>query len=401
MGDAGKKRQKKDGSPSPEISVKEPLLRWAMERSGKSIDDLSKKPQMNKLGEWLSGSSKPTLRQLEHFATATFTPFGYLFLSAPPHEQLSIPYFRTLTGDSVSRPSPNLIETVQIVKRRQDWIREYLVEEGGDPLKFVDSARETDQHVDVARKIRHELHVTPEWATKCRTWTDALSGLRQKIEDIGIFVTVNGVVGNNTHRLLDPREFRGFVLVDEYAPFIFVNNADGKAAQMFTLAHELAHIWLGRSAAFDLRQLAPAGDAMEVTCNRIAAELLVPEEDMRRNWSRFDRDPDRLEEAARHFKVSKIVAARRALDMQIIDQAEFDKFYREYEQKEQQRRDESAEGGNFYRTSNLRIGRRFARNVITAVREGKLLYREAYRLTGLRHETFETYAKELGGGDAA
>ena len=229
-----------------------------MERSGKSIDNLSKKPQMSKLGEWLNGSSKPTLRQLENFATSTFTPFGYLFLSAPPHEQLPIPYFRTLTGDPVFRPSPNLIETVQIVKRRQDWIREYLIEEGSEQLKFVASTRATNQHVDVARKISHELHMTSEWAAKYPTWTDALSGLRQKIEEIGIFVTVNGVVGNNTHRRLDPLEFRGFVLVDEYAPFIFVNNADGKAAQMFTLAHELAHIWLGKSAAFDLRQLVPA-----------------------------------------------------------------------------------------------------------------------------------------------
>ena len=212
-------------------------------------------------------------------------------------------------------------------------------------------------------------------------------------------MTVNGIVGNNTHRRLDPLEFRGFVLVDKYTPFIFVNNADGKAAQMFTLAHELAHIWLGKSAAFDLRQLVSASNTIEIACNRIAAELLVPEDNIRRNWDKFD-NLNRLEDVAQHFKVSKIVVARKALDMQLIDQTEFGKFYREYEQKEQQRRDESTNGGNFYHTSNLRIGKRFARNVIRAVRERKLLYREAYRLTGLHHETFEKYAKKLDKEDA-
>ncbi len=93
---------------------------------------------------------------------------------------------------------------------------------------------------------------------------ETLAFLRDKVQEIGIMFEKNGVVKNNTHRPLNVNEFRGFVLVDDFAPLIFVNNADCKAAQMFTIAHELAHLWIGESAAFDLREMQPAQDAKEI-----------------------------------------------------------------------------------------------------------------------------------------
>ena len=128
-------------------------------------------------------------------------------------------------------------------------------------------------------------------------------------------MVVNGIVGNNTHRKLDPEKFRGFVLVDDYAPLVFVNGADSKAAQMFTLAHELAHLWFGSSAAFDLRELQPADDETERACNRIAAELLAPEHELRDAWTAALQSPNRYQVLARQFKVSELVAARRLLDL--------------------------------------------------------------------------------------
>jgi Zn-dependent peptidase ImmA (M78 family) len=113
-------------------------------------------------------------------------------------------------------------------------------------------------------------------------------------------------------------EFRGFVLVDEYAPLVFINGADGKAAQMFTLAHELAHVWFGRSAAFDLRDLQPANERTELACNSVAAEFLVPKTELQRSWPTLQQDPEPFQAIARQFKVSALVGARRALDLQLI-----------------------------------------------------------------------------------
>ena len=174
---------------------------------------------------------------------------GFFFLQEPPQERLSIPHFRTLKNHiSEQPPSPDLIETIQIMEQRQSWMSEYLADQGHTRLSFVGSARVGDPADYIADEIRHVLGLEEMWAADQPNWTKALLELRRRMEDIGILVVVTGMVGTNTRRKLDVSEFRGFVLVDDYAPLVFVNNADGKAAQMFTLAHELAHIWFGKSA---------------------------------------------------------------------------------------------------------------------------------------------------------
>jgi Zn-dependent peptidase ImmA (M78 family) len=375
------------------VEVRRSVLRWALERSGKDASTFQEK--FPKLQEWLEGQSQPTLRQLEALAKATSTPLGYLFLAEPPEERLPIPHFRTLGDTHPHRPSPDLLETVQTMERRQAWVREYLIDEGQQPLPFVRSAKLTDEPQSIAGEMRSVLGLEQEWAAKQPTWSDALRVLQKRIEAAWILVVVNGIVGNNTRRKLDPEEFRGFVLVDEYAPLVFVNGADAKAAQMFTLAHELAHLWFGSSAAFDLRELQPANDETERASNRIAAEFLVPEHELREFWSSTRHNPDRFQTTARRFKVSELVAARRALDLTLIGKGEFLGFYRAYLRDERRRASKRSSGGDFYASQNYRIGRRFAETVVRAAREGKLLYRDAYQLTGLYGSVFERYAEHL------
>jgi Zn-dependent peptidase ImmA (M78 family) len=377
------------------VAVNPQVLSWALERSGQAAAVQDKFPQLHK---WLQGVSEPTLRQLEEFARATATPFGYLLLDQPPEESLPIPHFRTLAGQAPRRPSADLLETVYSVQRRQAWLREYLESEGEEPLAFVGSARTQDAPQAVAARMREALELQPDWAQRLPTWTHALGELLRRMEERGITVVVSGIVGNNTRRKLDPAEFRGFVLVDAYAPFVFVNGADGKAAQMFTLAHELAHVWLGSSAAFDLWNLEPAEDATEQACNRIAAEFLVAEEAMRQAWPSVWREEDPFQALARRFKVSSLVVARRALDLRLISRDAFFEFYEAYAQDERRRTSRQTEGGNFYATQTLRLGRRFAETLVRATREGKISYKEAYRLTGLYGQTFERFAKALGFG---
>ena len=221
-------------------------------------------------------------------------------------------------------------------------------------------------------------------------------GLRRAAEAAGILVVINGVVGNNTHQPLNPQEFRGFVLCDAYAPLVFINGADAKSAQMFTLAHELAHLWLGKDGLFNLLDLETSADEVEKFCNRVAAEVLIPTAELSDCWPVESRKPEPFQALAKRFKVSPLVAARRALDAGLITRADFFQFIKAYQEDERRRAAKRSPGGDFYKTQETRIGRRFGIAVVRAAREGRLLYRDAYRLTGLAGKTFDQYAEGLG-----
>jgi Zn-dependent peptidase ImmA (M78 family) len=377
----------------PTVVVKPELLRWAIDRSGLSMEELlSKFPNLD---EWTTGDRLPTFRQLEQFARTTMTPFGALFLNTPPREELPIPDFRTKNDHPLKRYSPNLLDTIQTMQQRQAWLREWLIEEGATPLDFVGTANLTINFKSLAQRIRHRLELDPDWAESLASWEDALQTLRKAIERIGVAVFSNGVVGLNNHRPLDPDEFRGFVLCDPLAPVVFINDSDTRSARIFTLAHELVHVWLGQDGVFNLDRMMPAREEMERYCNRVAAEFLIPAYKLTEKWEEARGRENRFHAIAGWFKVSPVVAARRALDLKLITKPEFFRFYEQdredwLRQKAEDRRKSS--GGNFYATQNVRLGRRFSAAIVRAAREGRILYQDAFRLTGMKGETFHTYA---------
>lgn len=379
------------------VPVKPELLRWARKRAG--LDASALVERFPKYEEWESGEAQPTLKQLEAFARFTTVPFGYLFLPEPPEEKLPIPDFRTLGDRPLGKLSPDLMEMIHAMQRRQDWMRDYLTDIGAEPLPFVGSVTLATDPEDVARRIRETLGLVDGWAREHATWSAAQLGLRRAAEQKGVLIVINGIVGNNVYRKLNPDEFRGFVLCDRLAPLIFLNGADFKAAQMFTLAHELAHVWLGRDGISNLPDLQPGTNEVEQFCNRVAAEVLIPAAELRQCWDRIERADEPFQVLARQFKVSPMVAARRVLDLGYISREVFLEFLRAYAEDERRKAETKTSGeGNFYATQETRIGRRFGSAVVRAVREGRLLYREAYRLTGLSGKTFDQYAERLGIG---
>ncbi len=300
-----------------------------------------------------------------------------------------------MSGVVPERPSPDLLASLYTMQRRQDWLRESLVGDGESPLAFVGSACLTDEPNAVGREMRRTLGLDGGWAAGVSTWLDAVRELRRSIERLGVMAVINGVVGNNTRRRLRVQEFRGFALVDPYAPLIFVNGADAKSAQSFTLAHELAHVWLGRGGISGFDDLDPGGSDVEDWCNAAAAELLVPAMALRTRWRDVRDDADRFESIARTFKVSSVVAARRALDLGLVDKDVFFQFYNDHVHRGGGG-GASGSGGDFYSNQNTRVGALFANQVIRAALEGRIGFKEAYGLTGLWAGSFRGYAKRLG-----
>jgi Zn-dependent peptidase ImmA (M78 family) len=378
------------------VDIEPPMLLWACERTGWDVADAE--ARFPKFAEWIADDPearrKPTLKQLEKFAQAVHVPLGMLFLREPPEERLPIADFRTLDAHHTARPSPELLDTVYAMQRRQGWLHDFLVEEGADPVDFVGSARLSDSPDVVGGEMRRLLGLTDDWASHVRTWEAAVGELRRTIERQRVIAVINGVVGNDTHRPLDVEEFRGFALTGRMAPLVFVNGADAKSAQMFTLAHELAHVWLNAEGLSSLPNLLPGDRDVEVWCNRAAAEMLVPQTALRARWPSVRSLPEPFQALARVFKVSPLVAARRALDLGLIDRDRFLTFYREQMTLHRTRRRDG--GGDFYTTQSARVGAYFAENVIRAALEGRLGFKEAYDLTGLRGEAFRELGSRLG-----
>jgi Zn-dependent peptidase ImmA (M78 family) len=374
--------------------VRPELLRWAAERSGRDREWL--RHRFPKLERWEQGEAHPTLKQLEEFARATHTPVGYLFLQQPPVEEVPIPDMRTIANVPAGRPSPDLLETIYLCQQRQEWYRDYARLMGEPPLAWVGSARVRDDPVETAAGMRAALRFDLDERAQLDSWTEALRRFIEQVEELGALVMVSGIVGNNTHRKLDPQEFRGFALADDLAPLVFVNGADTKAAQMFTVAHELAHLWLGDSALSDATPNNEPSLEVERWCNAVAAELLAPLAVVQAEFDPRASLAEERDRLARRFKVSTLVVLRRLFDARFLTWPAFREAY-ETELERLKNIHRGAGGGNFYWIELARVGRRFARAVVTSTLEGQTLYRDAFQMLGVsKHETFRELGRRLG-----
>lgn len=339
--------------------------------------------------QWIKKENFPTYKQLKELTHIFHIPFGYFFLDGLPEKKYPIPHYRTTAEDNIFfQPSTELLETVEYIQLLQDWAREILIDWGHEPPPFIGKYNTKTNINDITIELKHILELEDNWAKSFNTWSEAFNSLIHKAEKAGIFVTVNGVVGNNTHRSLDVDEFRGFVLCDKIAPFIFINNQDAISAKIFTLIHEIVHLFIGESASFDLRNLQSADNEIERFCDKCSAEFLVPTSEIE-HIKQID-----FESLAHQFKVSQIVIARRLLDINRISKKQFIDFYTEHIQKEQKVM-ASKQGGDFYNTAIRRYGRKFIEIISIGVESGTIQYRDAYQLTRLKPATFEKIKQEV------
>ena len=383
---------------SVRVEVQPSVLVWARVRSG--IDDEIWVTRFPRYEAWLEGETAPTLKQLEDFARKTHTPIGFLFLDEPPVEKVPIPDFRTVGDRLVGASevvSADLLDVIYVCERRQEWYRDHQLLNGEAPLDFVATALPTSAVDDIAGHMRTLLDWKAESRSNCRTTDAALTWLREHAEAAGVLVSISGIVGSDTRRKLDPQEFRGFALVDPYASLVFVNGADSKAAQVFTLVHELAHLWLGQTALSDLDPRSTRSNVVERWCNQVAAELLVPAGEFR---SAFDPNGDlraQLQPLAERFRVSTQVILGRAREAGALT---WDEYLAELDVERARVAALMAArggGGNYYNTKPVQIGKRFARALLASTLEGRTSYTEAFRMLGLKKAaTFDELAQRLG-----
>lgn len=378
------------------------VLKWARERAEMPAEQLAKKigQKPDRLAQWEAGEGHPTFKQALRLASVTHVPFGYLFLPDPPAEEIPLPDLRTVAGAPAQRFDSNTIDLINDVLFKHAWFVDRLIQQGHERLPFVGRNRLTDSAVQIAEDIRNTLGL-PDAAQQAVSWEGFVRALIDKAEGAGIWVMRTGIVGNDTHRPLSIRQFRGFAISHPVAPLVFINGRDALAAQIFTFAHEIAHIWLGSSGISNVqigRRDYGTNRQTEIACNQIAAEVLVPQARFVEEWSDNRTAAANYDVLARRFKVSRIVIARRALDLGKIAEDAYSVFYAEEQRRwdaEREKKREDAGGGNFYNTMPLRNGIRFTSAVVGSAISGETLLRDAGSLLNIQPATIVKYHKKM------
>ncbi|WP_323846005.1 XRE family transcriptional regulator [Microbulbifer magnicolonia] len=373
-------------------SINPEILTWARERAQLSVSALAVKMKVteDRVHAWERGEQPPTFKQAQDFAAKTHIPFGYLYLKEPPEERLPLPDLRTVGGQHPKQPTPELIEMAQIVLRRQEWYAEYLRDQDVERNPHVGHFSPNSSVAEVVQDMRRVLGVPPH--PERGNWDEYLRLLIRKIEDAGILVMRQGYLRHYS-RPLSVEEFRGFAISDPLAPVIFINQADAPSARLFTLIHELAHIWIGQSGISDASSETHRRE--EVFCNAVAAEFLVPETEFLAHWENTENWKDNLPVLEAHFRVSTWVIARRALTLGKITRDEYRKYVDDL-LKEYRNRKKSQGGPNFYRTQKGQISEAFSRALVSEALSGRVLLRDAGNLLNMKPYRITTYAKELG-----
>jgi len=337
--------------------------------------------------KWLSGEDYPTYNQLIELSKIFNVPFGYFFFKELPKYEMPIPHYRTIEKNHF-KPSEELLDTIKFAQRVQDWAKDILLELGNDKIDFCGKYKSNFDLNAIVNELKAIFDVKEGWAKSKRTWKDAFRYLVDKAEEKGIIVLISGVVGNNTHRKLNVNEFRGFVLYDEIAPVVFINNEDALSGKIFTLIHEVVHILIGKSASFDYENLQPADNEIEKFCDKCAAEFLVPTKELleahkqTKNYDKYTM----FQELAKRFKVSQMVIARRLYDLNLINKNEFIEFLQETQKKEYNK--PVSRGGNFYETAKLRLSQRFLGLLKSAIYDNLITYKDALLITDLKAKSF-------------
>lgn len=379
------------------------VMSWATQRARLDSTAVACKVgvTVERVDSWLNGTAKPTFKQAQDLARALRIPFGFLFLSSPPKETLPIPDLRTPRDRAVGWLSPDLRDVLADVIDKQEWYRDYRLEQGVLPLPFIGSVSLAAPVAGTATTLAGAIGLVPSDRHRVMSWEGFLDLLMKKAEAAGICVMRSGIVGDNTHRVLDVDEFRGFAVCDDIAPVVFINGADSKAAQIFTLVHELVHLWMGRSGISDPSLEDKSGnvhDSTEGYCNAVAAEVLLPERDIRAQWNAQESLQENTARLAASFRVSTVMAARRAYDVGFLQWSTYMDFYHEQEGLWKKRSDKASPGGNYYLNIPIRNGRGLTSAVVTSALEHRILFRDAGKLLGISPSKIDMLATKMGIG---
>ena len=373
------------------------VFKWAREsaKMAEEIAALKIAVPVEKLREWEAGESFPTIRQAKKLAKAYKRPFALFFLPDIPNDFQPLQDFRIAGSKELSTSSIFIIREIQ---QKQAWISEVNEENNENIVPFVGRFSLNDSPITVANDILKTLNINP---LKYKT-NNPISEWIVKAESNGIFISRTSFI--HSRLKLDSSEIQGFAIADNYAPFVFVNSDDWNAPQLFTLIHELAHIWISQTGISN--DLEPSirnkegYNPIELFCNEVAANALIPIEFVENLNQKAFTTATEVYKNAKKLGVSPFALLVRALNLNIISLSsykklkveadfEFSEFLkREAEKKARQKQKEKSGDPNYFLLQLNRNSRLFTQTVLDAFRRGYLEPTQASSLLNVKVNKF-------------
>ncbi|WP_334329695.1 ImmA/IrrE family metallo-endopeptidase [Companilactobacillus sp. HBUAS59699] len=372
--------------------VKKSIFNWVIENGDKNVEAINDK--FDQFQKWLSGEVEPTVKQIQDFSKFTSVPFGYFFLNDPPKEEIPALKFRTV-GNKNAKASRALIETLNEMEYRQSWMKDYLSENGQDnPIEIVGSFSVDSRINDVIEYATKKLDITNIKENKIEEF---YKKLRNSIESQGILVMQNGVVGNQNKRSLKVSEFRAFVLIDDVVPLIFINRADSRTANIFSLVHEFVHVIIAKDEILNVDEFTEINKSEEQWINEVTAGILVPKQVIRSYVEKYSSTKGNdyvIKRIAQKMHVSPIVVAIRMNKMKLCSGNDIDNI--KQEQTSLINNKVKVSGGNYYSTQKSRIDGNFMYAVMDSRNSGSISASEASSLVGVKKvETYNALMKSF------
>lgn len=360
------------------LNVKTEVLQYYIDKSQIPVDFLQEKVKY--FEQMVNGEKQPTFNQLSSLAKVLNVPTGLLALNEIIDVSQDRLAFRTLNSKNLEGMSDELKDTITEMEEKQAFLKGELSEE----LSFIGKYSIVDSPLELANEIRQVLGIPVDYYNYTRK--DAVKYLRERINRIGVFVFFNGKIKDNTHRPLELKEFRGFALSDKQAPIIFINQKDSKNGQLFTLVHELVHLFLDSDDIFNLIETREYQfDPTEAFVNKVTAEILVPESEL------LKRQHEDYQKLAGYFQVSEFVIIRRFLDMKLITKSKYNRLLQELEEKMEQiiRLNENKSSGNYRNNIKFRLDNTFFNYVDNALKQNRITYTEAFGILGVGYKGYK------------
>ena len=372
------------------------VLKWARESARMSMDAAASKVSVSveKIKNWESGSAYPTIRQAEKLANVYKRPFAVFFLPEIPDDFQILRDFRKKGSKVLSTASIFIMREIQ---QKQAWMSDYSKENGEVKVPFVGRFKAGDDPKAVAKDILETLGIDPlNYSSK-----NILKEWLYKAEENGIFVSRTSFV--HSRLKLDSEEIQGFAIADPYAPFVFINSDDWDAPQLFTLVHELAHLWIAETGiSNDIQPDLKAKDKydpVELFSNEVAANALMPEEYILKNKNSF-KDTKHIFELTKRLGVSSLALLVRAYNLGLIRyevykdlkdtiETEYHAFLKLEEEKQAKKKEEGRKTAvNSYLLQLNRNSRLFTSLVLDFFRSGEVEPTLASNLLNVKSNKF-------------